>query len=121
MRWFSVAVVWRRTFVFFFFQAEDGIRDIGVTGVQTCALPILSVAAAALARPGSQELPQGYAVPLGPPAAASHSASVGSRAAASRHWQNACASAQRTPVTGQFAAGCSVHGAAAWVAARNGA
>src|SRR3712207_2617239 len=27
--------------IFFFFQAEDGIRDIGVTGVQTCALPIL--------------------------------------------------------------------------------
>src|SRR3712207_3694009 len=26
----------------FFFQAEDGIRDIGVTGVQTCALPISS-------------------------------------------------------------------------------
>src|SRR3712207_7365045 len=25
---------------YFFFQAEDGIRDIGVTGVQTCALPI---------------------------------------------------------------------------------
>src|SRR5438445_8344790 len=30
-----------RVFFFFFFQAEDGIRDIGVTGVQTCALPIL--------------------------------------------------------------------------------
>src|SRR3712207_7677121 len=27
--------------LYFFFQAEDGIRDIGVTGVQTCALPIL--------------------------------------------------------------------------------
>src|SRR3712207_8731742 len=27
-------------YIFFFFQAEDGIRDIGVTGVQTCALPI---------------------------------------------------------------------------------
>src|SRR5258706_1042123 len=27
--------------VFFFFQAEDGIRDWSVTGVQTCALPIL--------------------------------------------------------------------------------
>src|SRR5690606_8259765 len=27
---------------FFFFQAEDGIRDFHVTGVQTCALPILS-------------------------------------------------------------------------------
>src|SRR3954449_9870071 len=26
--------------VFFFFQAEDGIRDESVTGVQTCALPI---------------------------------------------------------------------------------
>src|ERR1035437_3609628 len=32
-------------FVFFFFQAEDGIRDIGVTGVQTCALPICGEAA----------------------------------------------------------------------------
>src|SRR5947209_11911468 len=28
------------TWLFFFFQAEDGIRVIGVTGVQTCALPI---------------------------------------------------------------------------------
>src|SRR5207248_7912902 len=27
-------------FIFFFFQAEDGIRDRTVTGVQTCALPI---------------------------------------------------------------------------------
>src|SRR5688500_20217021 len=27
---------------FFFFQAEDGIRDYKVTGVQTCALPILA-------------------------------------------------------------------------------
>src|SRR5438552_11452891 len=27
-------------FIFFFFQAEDGIRDDLVTGVQTCALPI---------------------------------------------------------------------------------
>ena len=41
-------------FVFFFFQAEDGIRDWSVTGVQTCALPILNVnaddAAAGIAR-----------------------------------------------------------------------
>src|SRR5215211_9072195 len=28
---------------FFFFQAEDGIRDHCVTGVQTCALPILGI------------------------------------------------------------------------------
>src|SRR2546429_692429 len=31
----------RSIFFFFFFQAEDGIRDVAVTGVQTCALPIL--------------------------------------------------------------------------------
>src|SRR5260370_5275094 len=29
--------------LFFFFQAEDGIRDSSVTGVQTCALPIYSL------------------------------------------------------------------------------
>src|SRR5690554_6998363 len=29
--------------IFFFFQAEDGIRDADVTGVQTCALPILEL------------------------------------------------------------------------------
>src|SRR5688500_19806970 len=36
----------KRFFVFdffFFFQAEDGIRDYKVTGVQTCALPILLI------------------------------------------------------------------------------
>src|SRR5437762_12007842 len=32
--------VWCRRCVSFFFQAEDGIRDTSVTGVQTCALPI---------------------------------------------------------------------------------
>src|SRR5256884_4119978 len=39
---------------FFFFQAEDGIRDVAVTGVQTCALPIsLSIRAVSVARGGS--------------------------------------------------------------------
>src|SRR5690606_30337828 len=33
--------------VFFFFQAEDGIRDFHVTGVQTCALPICAARIAA--------------------------------------------------------------------------
>src|SRR5216683_6295687 len=32
-----------RNFFFFFFQAEDGIRDLIVTGVQTCALPICTL------------------------------------------------------------------------------
>src|SRR2546426_6769054 len=35
---------------FFFFQAEDGIRDYKVTGVQTCALPIYFAGSARLAR-----------------------------------------------------------------------
>src|SRR5256886_9227060 len=36
---------------FFFFQAEDGIRDLTVTGVQTCALPICFLLE------GAQQLP----------------------------------------------------------------
>src|SRR2546427_2542543 len=48
---------------FFFFQAEDGIRDLTVTGVQTCALPIY----------GAEQLPQPVAQhnePLPPPVVA---------------------------------------------------
>src|SRR3712207_7294465 len=43
----------------FFFQAEDGIRDIGVTGVQTCALPISADAAqvGALQAAGAESRP----------------------------------------------------------------
>src|SRR3712207_8999521 len=42
--WRELMSKWIITFnssaLYLFFQAEDGIRDIGVTGVQTCALPI---------------------------------------------------------------------------------
>src|SRR2546430_9746764 len=39
----------------FFFQAEDGIRDLTVTGVQTCALPIsLAISNAVFMDPGSR-------------------------------------------------------------------
>src|SRR5699024_11706274 len=43
MSWdvFVVEIKSSRGLFFFFFQAEDGIRDRNVTGVQTCALPIL--------------------------------------------------------------------------------
>src|SRR5437867_10121330 len=41
MIYFKV-VVMKYNFTIFFFQAEDGIRDRTVTGVQTCALPILA-------------------------------------------------------------------------------
>src|SRR5205809_1445697 len=33
-------ILFKIVIFFFFFQAEDGIRDVAVTGVQTCALPI---------------------------------------------------------------------------------
>src|SRR6266566_4936393 len=41
--------------VFFFFQAEDGIRDYKVTGVQTCALPIFVNLSSDAARVGSAQ------------------------------------------------------------------
>src|SRR3712207_8135304 len=44
----------------FFFQAEDGIRDIGVTGVQTCALPISSGMKREWAHPETIVLHAGY-------------------------------------------------------------
>src|SRR6266511_4229531 len=51
-------------FFFFFFQAEDGIRDFHVTGVQTCALPISGTApGACFAGPLSPRPP-----PFAPPA-----------------------------------------------------
>ena len=40
----GIALGWLRLGIFFFFQAEDGIRDHCVTGVQTCALPICAPA-----------------------------------------------------------------------------
>src|SRR5260370_27540317 len=39
----SFSIIYIVLLCFFFFQAEDGIRDSSVTGVQTCALPILVV------------------------------------------------------------------------------
>src|SRR2546426_6803525 len=52
---------------FFFFQAEDGIRDYKVTGVQTCALPISSRLFARY-RAGMKmfELSQKMHTPIGP-------------------------------------------------------
>src|SRR6266700_5205313 len=50
--------------IFFFFQAEDGIRDFHVTGVQTCALPICEIIAhpqyGGKGRPRKDASPSGY-------------------------------------------------------------
>src|SRR4051795_8777741 len=53
---------------FFFFQAEDGIRDESVTGVQTCALPIWSNPSAPLIPGGSCGGPAGAQHPASRPA-----------------------------------------------------
>src|SRR5205085_8678794 len=45
---------------FFFFQAEDGIRDLTVTGVQTCALPIWAAPRAEAARQCRRGVPRGF-------------------------------------------------------------
>src|SRR5437016_7137124 len=60
--------------VFFFFQAEDGIRYWSVTGVQTCALPICSAAhRAAAGRPdGPRRADVGGAVLARRPRPAAH-------------------------------------------------
>src|SRR5690606_29138678 len=50
--------------VFFFFQAEDGIRDFHVTGVQTCALPISPWSSGSCPPPDPP--PSGRHPPLGP-------------------------------------------------------
>src|SRR3989449_8101837 len=57
---------------FFFFQAEDGIRDVAVTGVQTCALPIFGA---------YQAIQQNLAVLAGHAAAADIAAAHAFRAA----------------------------------------
>src|SRR3989442_9291901 len=50
--------VWGKTApFFFFFQAEDGIRDADVTGVQTCALPISARRARETPRAGWDRTP----------------------------------------------------------------
>src|SRR2546422_4072228 len=61
-------------FYFFFFQAEDGIRDVAVTGVQTCALPIFvdpllvdpDLARRDLLEPGHHAQRRGLAAARGP-------------------------------------------------------
>src|SRR3712207_9529639 len=73
--------LWWGLVPFFFFQAEDGIRDIGVTGVQTCALPIFPRAP----RPGpggrtrrcTERVVQ--ALPRGRPGSYGHSTTAGRR------------------------------------------
>src|SRR2546421_9467077 len=52
LSWFILNLILCSIYLFFFFfQAEDGIRDLIVTGVQTCALPISD------SRPRSRTLP----------------------------------------------------------------
>src|ERR1039457_4558814 len=55
--------------VFFFFQAEDGIRDYKVTGVQTCALPIYRSASkeadSRAPHPGAKRTSHGPAIATG--------------------------------------------------------
>src|SRR5256885_8717458 len=52
------------THCFFFFQAEDGIRDYKVTGVQTCALPILTYSPCSIS--AMAEIERGEYVTLDP-------------------------------------------------------
>src|SRR5256884_2810654 len=61
MSCFGLFVTGYSSLFFFFFQAEDGIRDVAVTGVQTCALPILYIQNASYLK--LRELNVGYDLP----------------------------------------------------------
>src|SRR5262249_59936554 len=52
--------------LFFFFQAEDGIRDWSVTGVQTCALPISTGSRIARGGPARARRGRGRTTPWRP-------------------------------------------------------
>src|SRR6266496_4553356 len=56
--------------IVFFFQAEDGIRDLYVTGVQTCALPIWPALAGSILLFGAAILTVGFSATLAPAVAA---------------------------------------------------
>src|SRR6266536_703602 len=63
---------------FFFFQAEDGIRDPLVTGVQTCALPILRIAGFDLDGAIIQYVRREYAIAIGERTAENVKIAIGS-------------------------------------------
>src|SRR5260370_30575944 len=66
---FSLAItkVKRHIMFFFFFQAEDGIRDSSVTGVQTCALPISNKEIATIVEWVDAGAPKGNPADMPPP------------------------------------------------------
>src|SRR5690349_21978942 len=94
--------------LFFFFQAEDGIRDLYVTGVQTCALPISSArrasarAAPASRRSTSSRPPPPAGTPSAPPGSSSPTRSSRSeerrvgKGGGCRSWPDAYETTNRT-------------------------
>src|SRR2546429_6068609 len=80
--------------VHFFFQAEDGIRDVAVTGVQTCALPI-SREARLVAVSLIRELVVAPPTPPGTARCRDASAASGSRAGCTACKARGCAGAHQ--------------------------
>src|SRR2546430_1993049 len=87
---------------FFFFQAEDGIRDLTVTGVQTCALPISTCCAASTGRVSTSGSATRLRAPTPRPTRGSSCSICGSSCAAP--WRARTSSSPRSSAT---ASGCS--------------
>src|SRR2546422_3163238 len=74
---------------FFFFQAEDGIRDVAVTGVQTCALPICASSSSTIAASTASS--------AGPPRDNTHHPASSARPQPSLHASNASSGMSHAP------------------------
>src|SRR2546430_7405106 len=100
-------------YFFFFFQAEDGIRDLTVTGVQTCALPIYPAGVRDRAGRSDPELPGGR-----PARRAAHR---GDRAGAAQPCLSRCTSGRTTRAfsgSGGWWTGCAASATSRWTWAR---
>src|SRR5438309_4941129 len=113
-------------FIFFFFQAEDGIRDGTVTGVQTCALPISQINAALFRSVDRCRSTQLYDAFRRPPtnhfqnggllvsSVVCQYASQSSRSAYSLKQSGKCSSPKRSKTLGSAAFACAMNVAGGW-------
>src|SRR5438034_7856151 len=94
---YNLYVICLYIFFFFFFQAEDGIRDHCVTGVQTCALPICHAVPAGASPDGTPRGPRRGRARDGAPSASGPAPGTGSPAGGGRSCAGRAPGRRRVP------------------------